>query len=504
MTSGANSIESIDESVRQQITFRELIKAAVRLHRHRGGSNNPSKIDLESEVKGQLPSFRIADFDSEKITTGTFDLARMPALDHADLDNVGILTHPQLDSFVKTIQSSNKEIFGEVLSSIVLQFLIAAKFIYDDPDSAQYFADRTVDQYMHNEIAVIPGITPNTLIDFDNTTADIDLTDHYIAGLLPSTGTSFYVTYDTALAWQSSYQFDNLVLVGDMVTLAFNDAEEINTLSIEGFETATSNDQILDDDGGTGLFKKEIEELDGDAHLRSDATSTNVVEGFYSGAFTHQQSFRLLYTKVFDETQDWSTYDSLILYVKCLDQIHGAVKLYLTSTSGEQSAEYVLLTQDEVTQNQDPGSNNFEVRTIDLTNISFSDTIASMTIYSDDLDNPFKFWIDDVTIQRAVLLPEEGQMILRYSASAQVTFAQIEFDTTEPSGTSITVRARAASSTALLPRAEWTSYLESGNIINLVGSDLEIEVTFSPDSTRLSAPTLALKRSWTRSARWPQ
>ena len=98
VVAGPLGIESIDNSLRQEIGFLELIKAAIKRHKHRGGSLNPSKIDLSSEVKGQLPSFRIADFDAEKVTTGTFDLARMPLIDHQDLQNVGLLTHPQLDT----------------------------------------------------------------------------------------------------------------------------------------------------------------------------------------------------------------------------------------------------------------------------------------------------------------------------------------------------------------------------------------------------------------------
>ena len=36
------TIETIDNSLRQEIAFLELIRAAIRLHRHRGGSLNPS------------------------------------------------------------------------------------------------------------------------------------------------------------------------------------------------------------------------------------------------------------------------------------------------------------------------------------------------------------------------------------------------------------------------------------------------------------------------------
>ena len=84
VTVGSSSISEIDNSIRTEIGFLELIKAAIKQHKHRGGSLYPSKINLQNEVKGQLPSFRIADFDAEKITTGTFDLM-MPAFSLAIL-----------------------------------------------------------------------------------------------------------------------------------------------------------------------------------------------------------------------------------------------------------------------------------------------------------------------------------------------------------------------------------------------------------------------------------
>ena len=485
VVTGPIAIEAIDNSIRQNITFIELIKAAIRNHKHRGGSLNPSKIDLASEVKGQLPSFRIADFDAEKVTTGTFDLARMPLFDHQELQNVGLLTHPQLDTFVKNLETSNKELFGEIHTANLLQLILATKFIYDDPESALYFPDRDVDQFMYNEISLIPGITPNELIDFDNTTSEVNLEEHYIKGIAPKTGTSFYVNFDKALAFQNAHIFENLAIISDSVTLAFNDADETNILTVEGFESSAAPDEDLSDGDP---FSKQTLIIDDQAFIKSNASSTNVIEGFYSGKFSHQQKFRSTFTKTFATAQDWSTYDTFVMHVKCLDQIHGPVKMFFTSNSGEQSVEYIVLEQDEVTDNPDPGSNNFEVRTIDLATVPFSNDIKTITFYSDDLENPFSFFIDFMNVQRAVLLPPSGKMVLRYSAGVQVTFSQIEFDTTEPPDTLVTVRARAASGTALLTRAEWTPFLNTGDLINLEGSDIEIEIVLFADGDRITSP----------------
>ena len=488
--SGSASIQSIDNSVRQEIGFIELIKSAIRLHKHRGGSINPSKIDLASEVKGQLPPFRVADFDAEKITTGTLSLERMPVLDHQDLQSVGLLTHDQLDSFVKTLESSNKEFFGEISTANLLQFIIAAKLIYEDPDSP-LFIDKIVDENFINEFCVIPGITPNTFLDFDNSTATIDLEQHNIKGISPKTGTSFFVNFDTALAWRSAFLLNDLTISGDSVTLSLNEGDETSIQSIETFESATEPDQKLTDEaGGINLFKKQtIITLD-NASILSHSNATNVFEGFYSGKFSHQQSIRSQYVKEFDSIQNWSSFDSFVLHIKCLDIIHGPVKIYFTSSSGDNSADFTILEQDEVTDNPNPSFNGFELRVVDMASIPFRDSIKSFTIYADDTVNPFTFFVDDINIQRAVLLPEEGNLKLRYSTNSQVSFVSIDWDSIEPAGTQIDVRARSANGTAFLTRSTYTPLLESGDLINLEGTDIEIEVVFTPDGDRLSAPIL--------------
>lgn len=472
---GATGIESVDNTVRQEIGFIELIQAAIRLHKHRGGSLNPSKIDLESEVKGQLPSFRIADFDAEKITTGTLDLARIPLLDHQDLDNVGLLTHPQLDTFVKTLEASNTELFGEIGTANLLQLIIAAKLIYEDPDSAFYTGNQ-IDEFMINEFAVIPGITTNDRIDFDNSTAEISLEEHYIRGVPPTTGTSFFVTYDTALAWQSQ-TLENLLVSGDSVVLDFDEENPTTIQMVEGFESATEPNQDLTD-SGSGLFKEEVRVLADSATIESEASSTNVTEGFYAGEFSHTQSFRVQFVKEYSSSEDWSSFDSFFYDVKCLSQVHGSVKLFFSDSSGNESPHYSVLEQDQVTD-------DFETRRIDLSTIAFANDIKKFTIYSDDHVNQFTYVIDNVHLQRAILLPEEGTLKVRYSAGAPVVFSTIEWTSTEPAGTELEVRARAANGTVLLNRATYTDFLNSGDAVNLEGTDLEIEITFLPDSDRL-------------------
>lgn len=486
---GSSSITSIDNSVRQEVGFIELIKAAIRLHKHRGGSLNPSKIDLESEVRGQLPSFRIANFDADKVTSGTFDLSRMPLINHQNLQNVGLLTHPQLDTFIKTLESTNKEIFGEITTSNLLQLILAMKFVHDDPDSIFYLSASDIDENMINTLAVIPGITPDTNIDFDNTTAIVDLSQHSINGVAPVTGNSFFVNYDTALAWNAAFLLDDVLISGDTVTLGFNQEDETSIVTIEGFESATAAGQDLSG-GDLSLFTRETLILTDDAAITSNISDPNKIEGFYSGEFTHQQTFRVQYVKEFDSDQDWSTFDTFILHVKCMAEVHGSVNLFFEDSAGNKSIDYIILDANEITSNLDSSANDFKQFDILLATVPFREKIRKFVIYTDDIETNFSFFIDFINIQRAILLPEDGSLVLRYASGAKVTFSTIEWESIEPSGTSITVRARAADGTVLLNRATYTPLLTNGSSLNLEGTDLEIEIVFTPDIARVVAPVL--------------
>lgn len=487
---GATSIETIDNSIRQDITFIDLIREEIKNHKHRGGLNNPSKIDLTSEVKGQLSGRFIEDLDADKITTGTLDIKRMPLIDHNDLINKGILTHPQLDSFVKTLESNNKELFGEITTANLLQMILALKYIYEDPDSSGYDSSKKIDSNMINELSLIPGITSDSYIDFNNSTASINLNNHYIEGVFPSSGTSYFINYDTNLSWESAFFKENVTIANNSVALSFSTDNQSNILTIENFEKATANNQSLTSDtNGIKLFNKQTVITQDSADILSNSVALNVFEGFYSGKFNHKQNYRVQYVKEYAESQDWTAYDSFVLNVKCSDSIHGAVKIFFYDDNQNKSIDFTILSEDEITSNTNIASNNFETRVINISQISLT-KIKGFVIYSDDTINPFSFFIDYINLQKAILLPEEGKIILRYSTAVQVNFYQIDWTSLEPSDSDIKVRVKSSNGTAFLPRATYTSYLNSGDITNLKGTDLEIEVTFHPDTNRIQSPIL--------------
>lgn len=492
VVSGPNDVQSIDNTVRDQIEFIDIIRNAIQQHKHRGGSANPSKIDLSSEVKGQLPSFRIADFDADKITTGTIDLARLPLIDHSELQNIGLLTHPQLDTFIKTLETSNKELFGEIGTSNLLQLIIALKFIYDDPDSSSYLNNGLVDENMINEFALIPGVTPNSHIDFENSTADINLQDHYIQGIAGTVGTSFYVRWENQLAWESAYSMENLAIVNDTVTLAYNPADEQNIQVLESFN-----------EDPTGGFTQEILTFK-DGQFISGADN-DAPDGGQVGVFDPAAEFKLIFVKKFDELQDWSQFETFLWNVKTINAQHGPVRYFFvdeigannivglfnqTVDSSHKTPDFILLESNHQTYNPNPLMNDYEINSVNIDTLLFRDQIKGIVIWTDYLTGGFTFRLDDMRLSRSVLLPSSGVLKLRYSTSSSITFSKIEFTAVEPEGTDIVIRARSANGTVLLNRASYTRSLSSGSEISLEGTDLEIELNFSPNANRSITPIL--------------
>lgn len=180
VTTGANSILTINTENRTLISFEQLVQNQINTHKHRG---TPSKIDLTKEVKNQLQSSKIEDFDASKIQVGRLDQARIPSINHNDLVNKGILTHAQLDSFVQTLNSNNTEILGEVTTANRILQTLFLKYQYSNAD-----------EFMYNEIDYIPGISPDSYMDQPNSTAFVDTISKCIVGSVHSERPLYFYT----------------------------------------------------------------------------------------------------------------------------------------------------------------------------------------------------------------------------------------------------------------------------------------------------------------------
>jgi len=178
-------ISYINNNTRDNISFEQEIIDAIGDHRHR---EEDSKIDLDSGVKGVLPGSKIDGFDAEKLETGKLNKERIPVLDHNDLENAGNLSHSQIDAVIDTISDNNLGLLGEVATVNQLRQIIFLRYRYDD-----------VDKYFVNELVIIPGLSPESQIDRNSSTALIDDDNGCIIGYPVGSSDTYFFTQNFVL-----------------------------------------------------------------------------------------------------------------------------------------------------------------------------------------------------------------------------------------------------------------------------------------------------------------
>ena len=461
VTTGNNSVTSINNNVKELIGFKQLIKDEIDAHKHRG---SPSKIDLKKETKGQLPGAKIEGIDASKITSGVLPLNQLPIVSHEDLEYDGLLTHAQLDSFVKTLSETNKELLGEISSVNLLKHILFMKYKYSD-----------IDEHFVNELAVIPGITPNSYIDFEASTAVINLDQMCISGVPPKTGEFVDILFNTRTSFENAFKKTNLTVRhnGSVILERDESAKDV----IEDFENASS--------AGSNIpgFTLSSEVVIDNFSIKAEATDTLKVDGFYSGKFNTNRTFRALFTKEFSSVKDWSNFDELVVSIKTISSSHGSVFAYFVNefNSIEQiSPNLLLLASDEITDNPDISRNDFETRTFNISNYN-RDNVTKFVIFTDDTSSSFEFFVDDIYVQNTALFKPQGTIKLRYSSGAPVTFHSIFYDIDEPSSTFSLIRVKVASSSDLLSRASYTLGMSDGQVFALTGTHIEIEATLGTE-----------------------
>lgn len=181
VVTSANGITSIDNTVKTYIGFAQYLLSEIDSHKHRG---TPSKIDLETETKNELPGARLEGFAASKVITGVFDVERLPLINHADLVGKGVLSHASLDTFYQNLQTnSNMQLLGEVTSINFMRSVLAQKLV-----------DSDIDKQMVNQIDFLPSVDI-TQADEDASTAYIEESEGYIVGLADDTsGVTYFYT----------------------------------------------------------------------------------------------------------------------------------------------------------------------------------------------------------------------------------------------------------------------------------------------------------------------
>lgn len=202
------SIDISEASGRQELSLIRFVLSLISQHVHTGQPGEPDKIDLQNHVKGVLSAANIEDIDASKITSGVIDAQRL-RISHNDLIDRGTLTHEELDSLIEKLQNVNKMLFGDVLTTNVIQFVLSLKHVWNN-----------IDEYFQNFAVVIPGIanstefSTNSFIDVNATNADIDYVNHRIRGrALPSEELGFFSINTSAEFNLGEYDPNYIVIV---------------------------------------------------------------------------------------------------------------------------------------------------------------------------------------------------------------------------------------------------------------------------------------------------
>lgn len=473
VTTSDTSVSNIDSTFREEIGFLEFIKDEVAKHKHRG---TPSKIDLQIETKNQLPGSRVEDFDAAKIVSGRINPARIPQIDHNSLANKGLITHAGLDSFAKLITSGNRELLGEVSSVNIMKLITSQYYI---ADNLNMNLSDIID--FPNLLICYPGITPNTILDIEASTANINVSSNCISGKPVQQGAITSVIWDTTQSFNTATFKQNVTIARNSVSLTRGGG---SSSSVETFDKVSRAGVPIP---GFGISVQITSDT-----IAVNSDDTQKTEGFYSAKFTTERDYRILYTKTVSQNNDWSIYDELLLDVKSLSINHGAVYMYFVNGSGEsaeKSQDYLILGPGEITDNIDPSFDGFERRSFDISD-AVKDNITQIVFYTDDASTNHVFWVDNIFLRNQSLFPPSGIARYRYSGGSSVLFSAINYDASIPDGCDLRIRVRSANSSSLLSRSVFTKNLRSGDVFSLQGTDAEIEVVLVSNEERNLTPTL--------------
>jgi len=471
VTTGTNEITLVDTSVRRNIGFIAKIIEEIQKHKHTGDTDSPEKIDLASEVAGILPGFRIGDIDASQITEGRLGADRLPQIDHLNLLNKGILTHPQIDSFVQNLQNPNGILFGEIATADFLQYILSLKHAWN-----------VIDEYFFNEFSFIPGISPDLHIDTEHTTAIVDKTNHEIKGILARTGRLEFVDFKNKATFDGStktntYVYDNQT-TGDVSIKLTRPAE---TQVIEDFENVSLDAQDIPG------YAITTEVINDESYFRSNITTKEV--GQFSGEIRLDQGQRVVIGRTFDVAQDWSSFSRLSMYVRSNSNTHGT--LFMDVMSGDSPlATFTPLADKEITD-------GFVERNYDLTAFENRESVTGIRFRTDtsngwDPTVPFNVFLDRIAIFNDLFYEPQGSIFFKFDSPIPVQWRNISWEAETPNSTSVAFRTRTANTEAELRVAPYSPEITvSGSAIDAQDSKyIEIEAILRSNVDRLDTPTL--------------
>lgn len=476
----ATGVDEVNTDGRQSISFEQEVLDLIAEHRHIGGSDSPSKINLETDVQGLLQPGNIGDLDASIILSGILDINRIPKIDHIDdLVNQGILTHAQLDTFVQLLDNVGSRLMGEISTVNLLKLILALKHAYPG-----------IDDYLINELAFIPGISPRGVVDEDNTTATVDFRTAAQGGTHTIKGTPAASTAEFTKRWNEEDEFDEAERDG---TVVFGDSITMNT---------SENKVFVDDFENVSDWETTVTDL---SSVSSSFTtdSTEKTEGDFSGKLNvseDQVEVVLLLQKTFDP-QNWSEYETLSFDMRSISAEHGDIYFFVSdAVAGSQDSYRLVLERDASTINRDTLEVGWREMVVDISDLT-RENITSVGFYTStdsgwETDAPFAVNIDNMYVASGYRFVPTGTANFTYGSEFAQVYTILRWESSEPTDTSLKFRTRVASEESLLPSAVWSAYLTtSGSSILLPSPStaykyIEIEAFFESSDDLKSAPQL--------------
>ena len=479
----AASVVSIDVSSRHNVGLLGSILDAVADHRHNGAEGNPGPINLATDVDGILSQRNLPDIDASQIISGTLPLTVIPEIDHTvGLSHVGNLTHAQLDSFVEALNNPDRRLMGEVALTNLLQLVLALKS-----------SDPTVDAEMVNEVAYVPGYSPSTLVDLENTTAIVDNVNHHIT--LNPTGAAERFT-------QSLSQYEQWVAGTLSAVSAAGDLLRLTTTQTKAF--IDNFDTVQD-------WTTSVEDLSSPGALQLVSDTVNRVDGTASGKLTANaavQNNMTLFLQKSLGAQNWSGYSRLVFNLLVSDLDHGDVKLFIRDASGGEQSTLVL-ARGLPTVNDDTLQVGWREVSIDISGYARSAvTAVGLSCSTQDGWNPSRqlSWnIDQMYLSSGNLFTTSGTARFTFGRSGfPVRWSAVNLTTMQPAGAAVAWRwrqANALSSFSGDPQTAWSAFTpatagSSGLDLTSLNSDtdlyafLQVEIRLTASGDKLYSPEI--------------